>query len=207
MSEKFTEIDIQTQYALIGEFVVRFEDINDWLRFLIPKIIFPDKQSKLQTQNIGSLIENITADPLRSKFDSLISDSFTAYPKLSQLNLKLSSKIVELPQIRNTIVHGAYRLGWKDFEGNLSSDTLSVQHSKATKKGFEKRSKIISTKTLENLNRDMIKVSKSYNYIGAIIDCLNHHNLPEQADKYLIFLDKEIDSFNKMKLDEILTLN
>jgi len=207
MEEIFTDINIQKQYSLIGEFVVRFEDINDWFKFLIPRIISPINQSDLQLRNINSLTENITAKPLRTKLDSLIADNFPNYPRLSELNNKLSSKIVTLPEIRNTIVHGSYRLGWKDFDGNLSGNTLSIQHSKTTKQGFEKRSKIISTEKLENLNKNMIKVSKSYNYIAAIIRCLKYHKLPEQADKYILWLEDEINSIKKFKLEEIDILN
>lgn len=207
MEEIFTDINIQKQYSLIGEFVVRFEDINDWFKFLIPRIIFPINQSDLQLRNINSLTENITAKPLRTKLDSLISDNFPDYPRLSELNNKLSSKIVNLPEIRNTIVHGSYRLGWKDFDGNLSGNTLSIQHSKTTKQGFEKRSKIISTEKLENLNKNMIKVSKSYDYIAAIIRCLKYHKLPEQAGKYILWLEDEINSIKKFKLEEIDILN
>lgn len=207
MDEIFTNINIQKQYSLIGEFVVRFEDINDWIKFLIPRIIFPSEQSDLQLRNINSLTENITAKPLRTKLDSLIADNFPNYPRLSELNNKLSSKIVDLPEIRNTIVHGSYRLGWKDFDGNLSSNTLSIQHSKTTKKGFEKRLKIISTEKLENLNNNIKKVSKSYNYIAGIINCLKYHNLPEQADKYVLWLEDEIKSIKKFKLEGIDILN
>ena len=207
MIPEFTKVDVKQQYALIGEFIVRFEDVNDWVRFLIPKIIFPSNRSELQSRNIDSLIENITADQLRTKFDSLLADNFPNCPRLSELNNKLSAKTVDLAKIRNTIVHGAYRLGWKDQEGNLSNNTLSIKHGKATKRGFEKRSRIISTEKLESLNADLFKVSKAYNYIAAVIDTLNNYQLPKQADKFIMFLEDEIKSIPKFKFEEIDILN
>ncbi|WP_127022004.1 hypothetical protein [Flagellimonas beolgyonensis] len=207
MKDPLKNINVEKQFMLIGEFIVRFEDINDWIRFLIPRIIFKEDQTELQVKSIESLTESITAYPLRIKLDSIIADNFRNCERLVRLNQRLSSKQEKLPEIRNTITHGSYRLGWKDFSGNLSSETLSIQHGKATKGGFEKRSRIISTIKLEEMNKNLIRVSKSYNYIAAIIRCLNYHDLPNQADKYLDWLEEEINSIEKFKLEEVDILN
>jgi hypothetical protein len=207
MKEEFTEKDLERQKALIGDFIIRFERLNDWIRFILPNIIFSKQITKLELENIETLMTDLGAEQLRSKFDSLIFDNFSSFPELSKTNNKLSIKVSELTSIRNSIAHGTYRLGWKDFNAELSDDTFSLRHSKSTKKGYEKRSKIISTKDLIELNQQLEKLASCYKLVYIIIRNLSHHNRIDLAGKNLEVLIKKIDEIGKINLKHLDILN
>src|SRR5690606_23397177 len=127
--------------------------------------------STKNSKNFDCLTSELTTNPLKSKFDSLLADNFKHLEKLINLNKSLSNKVTKVQEIRNTIVHSSYRLGWKNFNGELDVDTLSIRKSKSTKDGFEKRAMIISTTQLKEYNSDLKKISSCYNLIAAIIEC------------------------------------
>ncbi len=207
MKEEFTEKGLEKQKALIGDFIIRFESLNDWIRFILPNIIFKKQITELELKNIETLMTDLGAEQLRSKFDLLIFDNFSSFPELSKTNNKLSNKISELTSIRNSIAHGTYRLGWKDFNAELSDDTFSLRHSKSTKKGYEKRSKILSTKDLIELNEQLEKLAFCYKLIHIIIRNLSNHNRIDLAEKNLQALVKKIDEIDKINLKHLDILN
>lgn len=192
---------LEIQKALIGEFVIFFEDINDWIRFLIPKIIFKGKIDKTQIKNIDCLTEQLTLEPLKSKFDALIADNFKDLKKLIEINKKLSIKISSFTTIRNSIVHGSYRLGWENFQGILTNNSFSLRHSKSTKKGFEKRAMIVSIDKLKELNLELKKISFCLNLIAAILDTHFGYKLEKQTEIYLNLLDNEVNNIKNSKLE------
>ncbi|ADY28197.1 hypothetical protein Celly_0362 [Cellulophaga lytica DSM 7489] len=207
MKEEFTEKGSEKQKALIGDFIIRFESLNDWIRFILPNIIFKKQITELELKNIETLMTDLGAEQLRTKFDSLIFDNFSSFPELSKTNNKLSNKVSELTSIRNSIAHGTYRLGWKDFKAELSDDTFSLRHSKSTKRGYKKRSKIISTKDLIELNELLEKLAFCYKLIHIIIRNLSNHNRIDLAEKNLHALVKKIDEIDKINLKHLDVLN
>lgn len=209
MKQEFTKEEIEKQKALIGEFVIRFEDINDWIRFIIQHIILKDIEPvyELLSKNIETLLSDITAEPLRSKFDSLIVDNFNDYPELIKFNNLLSNKLQDLTTIRNSLVHGSYRLGWKNFQGEVSSNTLSLRHSRPTKRGFEKRSKIFLTTELSKLNHTLIQIAGCYNSIQVIIGFIKTGMENDSINELIQNLGQEINSIEKIKLSHIDILN
>jgi len=207
MEEEFTDEGFEKQKALIGEFIIRFENLNDWIRLILPKIIFPKVITKTELNNIETLMTDLGAEQLKSKFDSLIFDNFSSFPELSKTNNKLSNKVSELTSIRNSIAHGSYRLGWKDFNAELRDNTFSLRHSKSTKKGYEKRSKIISIKDLIELNEQLNELASCYKLISIIIRNLSYHNRIDLAEKNLKLLVNKIDEIDKINLKHLDILN
>lgn len=205
--EIFTEEGKEKQKALIGEFIINFENLNDWMRFIIPSIILKENLSNVNIKNIETLLTDLAAESLRSKFDSLIYDNFKSFPDFVNTNKILSKKVADLNQVRNSIAHGSYRLGWKDFEGGMSDESLSLRHSKPTKSGYEKRSKIISTSDLIELNENLLKVSSCYNSIAIIIRNIYVHKNKIQAIKFIEKLSLQVNNINKLKLDYLDILN
>jgi len=203
MKIDFTKEGLEKQKALVGEFVIHFEDLNDWIRFLIPRIIYKKFDNDLQLRNINCLTEGLSSDQLRNKFDSLIADNFKDLKKFIKVNQELSTKTAQFTTIRNSIVHGSYRLGWKNLNGEMNDSSFSLKHSKSTKKGFEQRSMIISIENLKELNQQLKLISYCYNLIASVRDThWNYENL-EQTEKYVDLLDKEVKKLKKPKLEHL----
>jgi hypothetical protein len=207
MEEEFSREGIEKQKALIGDFVIQFEHLNDWIRFIIPEILFQMPVPEIDKNNVETLLTDIGAELLRSKFDSLVADNFSDYPDFIECNKKLSNKIANLTTIRNSIVHGTYRLGWKNFQAELSDSTFSLRHSKTTKNGYERRSKIISIEELEFLVQTMRRISACYNSISVIIQNIKVTKRMDLASKYLTQLENQLESINNPKLKHLDIIN
>lgn len=192
-----TENQVNYQKQLIGEFIILFENLNGIVRFIIPKIIFTSSITERQNKNIETLLEQLTFSPLLNKFDSLIADNYSDFQRLITLNKELSIKSGKLLEIRNTIAHGSYRLGWRDFDGNLSSEYFSLMRSKSTKSGFEKRSMIISINSIEDLIKQVRDLNNSYFRISSIITFIN---LNQDISAHLDCLENEIHCIKVTKI-------
>jgi hypothetical protein len=191
---------IKTQKALIGEFIILFENINEWIRFIIPRIILLNFSDQLGINNIHTLLEGLTSDPLRNKLDSLINDNFSEFATVTLINKKLSKKVTELPQIRNSIAHGTYRLGWEDHVGNLNPEFFSLMHPKATKNGFEKRSKIIEIKTIEKLIFQMKLIMDCYANLTSIITQINLGKNETDITKFITLIENNLKEIGTIEL-------
>jgi len=130
-----TEEEIKNQTALIGAFIINFEKVCALIRFIILKICYPN-YTKLENNNIEILLEGLTSDPLRKKLEALIYDNYQEEEELIRLSNLVSKKFSLLIPIRNSIAHGSMLMGYAGFDGELSSDTLLLKHSKSTKQGI-----------------------------------------------------------------------
>lgn len=164
----YTQEDSDNQSTMIGKFFVQFDQTISVIPFNIPQIIYKRRCTLLEKQNIETLLSDLTASSLREKFDSLIADNYSKFPELIATNKKLSTSIAEMSQIRNSFAHGSYRLGWKNFDGELDKTHFSLRHSKATKKGFEKRSKIYKLEQVEKLILQLHIMQNAYSKLSAI---------------------------------------
>ena len=207
MEDEISNKDFEKQEALIGRFIISFESINDWIRFIIPVIIFPNGVNEIQRRNIDSLLTDLGADQLRLKFDSLIFDSFSSFHGFIKVNNILSKKVSDLIPIRNSIAHGSYRLGWKNFNLESSNSTFSLRHSKSTKKGYQKRSKIISVDDLDNLIKITDEIISCYHKISVIIKHLNIHKKVDLAENKIIQLTEEVNNLDKINLPHLDIIN
>ena len=176
MDSKSTSEKLAKQRELIGDFFIQFDRAISSIPFLIPQIVFPINITKEQNVNIETLLAGMNAHQLKVKFDSLIIDNFKDQAELIQLNKKLSNKTTKLIEIRNSFAHGSYRIGWSNFSGEISENTFSLKHSKETKTGYEKRSKIHTTKELEKLIYQEHQIYSCYMQIAAIFDTIAMDN-------------------------------
>ena len=207
MKEEYNSDYIKDQRALVGEFVMRFENLNDWMRHIIPMIICENVDSKIQVRNIETLLADVTSEQLRSKFESLIFDNFSAYPKFINANKVFFKRTSDISKIRNSIVHGSYRLGWMNFVGEVSAETFSLRHSKATKGGYEKRSKIISNESLINLNGNLQKMGNSFNHIAVIVRLIMINKIPDKAQPNIKQFAERVLEQDKLELKHLDILN
>jgi hypothetical protein len=164
----YTQEDADNQTALIGKFFVQFDQAISVIPYNIPQIIYRRQCTIIEKRNIETLLSDLTASSLREKFDSLLADNYSEFPELIKFNKKLSSTVAEMSQIRNSFAHGSYRLGWKNFDAELDKSHFSLRHSKATKSGFEKRSKIYNIEQVEKLIRQLLIIQNAYFKLSAI---------------------------------------
>ena len=207
MELEFSNEGLERQKTLIGDFIIQFEHLNDWMRFTIPRIIYGVFPTELKMRNIETLLTDLGAESLKSKFDSLLVDNFQDHPKLIDLNNKLSTKFSSLCNIRNTIAHGTYRLGWKNFNAGMNDESFSIRHSKATKKGYQKRSKIISVAELESLIISVRSLYPCYSHINTYIRCIQKKERNELKERYIKELERLVSSIDKIKFEHLNILN
>ena len=169
MEEYFTLEDSHYQNRIIGEFFIKFDSAISTIPFIIPQIIYDRHYSNLEQRNIETLLVGMTASSLKTIFDSLLFDNYKSIPELLSENNKISKALAVIIEYRNSFAHGSYRIGWKDLNGNMHKDYLSLRHSKATKDGYEKRSGIYSISQIEKLINQLRTISSSYLLINTIL--------------------------------------
>ncbi|MBE9467888.1 MAG: hypothetical protein IMY72_06135 [Bacteroidetes bacterium] len=192
-----TENELNKQKSLIGEFVIRFEQICALIRLMILEVCYPN-YTKLQNNNTETLLEGLTSDPLRKKLEALIYDNFPNDDEMLLLNKKISDKFNKIIPIRNSIAHGSMLMGWKNFKGELSADTFLLKHSKTTKKGIDRNSKIINIKSIEKLIKQINWIDIYYSTLYILID---RNKTKKDKEQYLNRLKKDIDKIGKIELD------
>lgn len=189
--------EIKNQTALIGNYIICFEQISAFLRFIILKICYPD-YSKTQSNNIEILLEGLTADPLRKKLEALVYDNFPEEMELRKLNNELSKKFEKLIPIRNSIAHGSILVCYNGFDGELSSDTFLLKHSKATKTGIDRNSMIINLNSLQKLIIQARQIDGAYSQLGVLIDKdINDEN----KELHLDILKEKIKKIGTIELE------
>jgi hypothetical protein len=196
----YTQEDADNQSKLIGKFFVQFDQTISIIPFMIPKIIYKRNCSNIEKRNIETLLSDLTASSLREKFDSLLADNYSEFTDLIEANKKLSTSLAEMAQIRNTFAHGSYRLGWKNFDGELDKDHFSLRHSKATKNGYEKRSKIHNMEQVEKLIKQLLIMQNAYFKLSTIF-MLNNGN--QQFLEYIEIFKVDVSKIGKVQFSTI----
>ncbi|MCK4664711.1 MAG: hypothetical protein KAT68_17710 [Bacteroidales bacterium] len=192
-----TKDEIKNQNALIGEFIICFERICAIIRFVILRICYPD-YNMIQNNNIETLLEGLTSDPLRKKLEALIYDNFPKESDLLSLNKNLSNKFYKMITIRNTIAHGSMMLGRKSFDGKLSADTFLLKKSKITKTGIDKNSIIVNIASIQRLIKQAHFINNAYSQLWVLIDS----NIKEKKkESHLERLKEQIDNIGTIKFD------
>lgn len=197
----FTKSDEDYQSKIIGEFFVYFDMAISVIPFGIPKIIYKRNYTELEKRNIQTLLSGMVASSLKISFDSLLADNYKELPELIKINDNLSKSLDKITEIRNSFAHGSYRIGWKDFDGNMDKDFFSLRHSKATKKGYEKRSGIYKISQLENLINELRIMQKSYLLIFTIITLKNQN---QDFNMYMDILRETLKSIGKLDFKPLL---
>lgn len=197
MSNIPTMDENKVQKALIGDLIIEFEQISAFIRYIILIICYPN-HTLIQNNNIETLLEGLTSDPLRKKLEALIYDNYSECLELLELNKKLSDKFNLMIQIRNSIAHGSLLIGWKNFNGELSADTFLLKHTKTTKTGIDRNSKIINIKSIERLNKQMQTINSAYSNLCVLI---NKDISNENRELYLKRLKNLIDKIGSIELN------
>jgi len=194
-----SEDEMNKQRQLIGEFIIEFEQICGFIRFIILDILYPNA-SKLDNNNVEILLEGLTADPLRKKLESLIFDNYNDDKELINFSKEISKKFESLISIRNSFAHGSILLGRKNLSGESSGNTFLLKHSKTTKEGIDRNSMIIENSNLEYLIEQTRDIYNIYSHIILLIDKEYPENNRNFSKEYIT---KKIESIGKIELKPI----
>ncbi len=126
--QKRRQEDVDDLYRSIGEFVVKFEHVC----FAVQTgILFLLDQAGLHNQNISQvLLAGVTADPLRTLFESLVAETQT----LNDIELKMVKNALKrfqkLTEERNDIVHSTWFIGWGNENTTDFSNAAGMKYHK-----------------------------------------------------------------------------
>ncbi|KOP38879.1 MULTISPECIES: hypothetical protein [unclassified Flavobacterium] len=199
----FEENDINHQRKIIGEFFLQFDTVISTIPFNIPRIIYKKDHTELEKRNIETLLCAMTASTLKISYDSLIFDNYKELPELVKANKEISKIVDKVTEIRNSFAHGSYRLGWKDFDGNIDKDYFSLRHSKATKSGYEKRSWIYKISQVELLIKQLQNINNAYLLMNTIVFL---HSQEQEIDSHIANLTESIPKIGKIEFKPIMEL-
>jgi hypothetical protein len=196
MNKLLSKDEIKNQNALIGEFLIGFEQICAAIRFTILNVLFPN-YSEVQNNNVEILLTDLTGYPLIKKLEALIQYNYSEEKDLLTLNKKLSDVFCKMNGLRNSIIHGSKLIGWKSFSGDLSSETLLLKHSKIVKSGFDRNSMIINISEIRKLIKQIQLLGNAYLLLHVLVDKM----IPvESKVTYLKELKATIESVGDIKL-------
>ena len=181
-------------YLEYGKFIIHFENINFQMCYIIRKICTNNNMFGDEDKRIDILLEGITANPLLSKFRSiLITTDIFENPDIKKLIDNFIKNFTKAIETRNFIAHGTFFAG--DALGNINN--FEVRKPKLGSKGYQQNVNTISIDALKKLNFDMQKLE---NFIGYFNRYLSK-NSPEN------FKNKIYDEMRSNLEDVNLTLD
>jgi hypothetical protein len=124
----------------------------------------------VEDKRIEILLQGLTAQPILTKFQSIILTSELLENKevMTMIETFISNfqKVIEH---RNFLAHGTFSYG--DPHANI--DKFQVRNTKLNKKGFYDNTNIISLESLRELNKGLSKLTEFINLLGFYI---SHHS-------------------------------
>lgn len=163
-------------YRAIGEFVVKFEHVCLGMNVAIAAML---ERAGLRDQRIGSvLIANLTADPLRVLFESLVAQTGWLKGKQHEELRQLLIRVQKLTAERNDIVHGAWLIDWYNYS--------SLQNDFSSASGFKlhKNKKGVATKSFEKTVSDFRKLTAEAESLrDALHKILGHFIFDENGNQ------------------------
>ncbi|ODS33581.1 MAG: hypothetical protein SCARUB_01315 [Candidatus Scalindua rubra] len=150
--------DTDELYCSIGEFVVKFEHVCHALQTDIVSLL---DRAGLHNQSITQiLLAGITAEPLRTLFESLVCETQTLNNIERKILKNALNRFQSLTQERNDIVHSIWFIGW----GNESS----ADFSEASGMKFHKNKSGAALKTFNQKAKDFDKLSQEAESLAKI---------------------------------------
>jgi len=152
------ERDTNELYRSIGEFVVKFEHVCSAIQ---TSIIFLLDRAGLHNQSITQiLLAGLTADPLRTLFESLIAET-QVLDDIERKIVKVAlNRFQKLTEERNDIVHSVWFIGW----GNEST----TDFSEVTGMKFHKNKGGAVVKSFGRKADDFVKLSEEADLLSKI---------------------------------------
>lgn len=194
----------ESQNALIGEFIIRFEAICGFIRYNILNLCYPQPK-EIERYIIDSLLEGLGADNLRKKLEALIYGIHKDRESLITVNKKVSTKFTELISVRNKIAHGFILPHWATHEGKLSPDHMLIQKSTHTAKGTTKNSMIVKADNIKHLINQAGKLYHAYSVLGMLCGKINM--APMTFEKFINDINSTLKDCGKIKIQYEHNLN
>ena len=162
--------DFQTSelYANIGEFVVKFEHVCNAMR---TAITFMLHNQGLKNQQVTSiLLAGYTAESLRTLFESLIGELIKTNDIEKKIIKNIFSRIKELTEKRNDVVHSTWYIGW----GNEHTQDFS----EAPGHKLHRNKKGVSLKIFRYKAEDFSKLAEKADKLSSLVmrlhGCINN---------------------------------
>ncbi len=168
-----SKVDWTKQYAIVGEYVVQFEQIVERIRFGLSAIFQIRGLADWRLSEIAFGQKQFTADPLITCYQSIcnellknISDSEDILENVKGFKNNFSKQI----QFRNDLLHSYYPIGSNTItiSDNPNPPGLKVIKTSPTSKGARKKEVANSIEDvkkhiiqLEKLNSEFMKVDSS----------------------------------------------
>jgi len=160
---------MERYYTEYGKFIIHFEEICFVLNHIIRKICTQKNMFSIEDKRIEILLQGLTAQPILTKFQSIILTSELLENKevMTMIETFISNfqKVIEH---RNFLAHGTFFYG--DPHANI--DKFQVRNTKLNKKGFYDNTNIISIESLSDLNKGLFKLMEFIKLLGFYIS--NH---------------------------------
>lgn len=186
MSNEKYQRQTQELYALIGEFVVKFEMLCQHMRLAI--LMNCSDSSIDSKRSLHALMAEMAASQLLNSFKAVMFEQ----PNQTEFGRKLFSTLCNQIKIlieqRNEIVHGTHYIGWgnQDTEDWSSVDRVRM---KITKDGLDFRSQVINEESMRPLIEDCDSFAQHVLGLASLL--LPFPNPPSFEKNYTI-LDKKV---------------
>jgi hypothetical protein len=153
-------------YKEYGKFIIHFENVCFTMNYCIRHICTKGKMFSSEDKNIEILLQGLTAQPILTKFKAIFfnSEHFKNNEFLELFNI-FNNNFIKVIEFRNFIAHGTFFYG--DPYGNI--DKFQIRNTKINKKGFYDNTNIIDISSLENLNKDIVKLENFLGYLSIYI--------------------------------------
>ncbi len=120
--------DTAELYCAIGEFVVKFEHVCHAIQ---TAIVFLLARAGLRNQSVTQiLLAGATADPLRTLFESLVSQIQTLNDNERKIMKNALNRFQKLTAKRNDIVHSTWFIDWGNESSTDFSETTGIKYHK-----------------------------------------------------------------------------
>lgn len=148
---------MEKYYVEYGKFIIHFEKICFSLNYIIREICTDKKMFDVEDKRIEILLQGLTAQPILSKFRSIILTSeFSNDKELMRIIEAFISNFQKVIEYRNLLSHGTFFYG--DPYGNV--DKFQLRSTKLNKEGFYDNTNIVSIESLSSLNSAVTQLTE-----------------------------------------------
>lgn len=166
--EQVNKIDLTEKYALIGRFVVNFENIVQEIRFTLSAIF---QIQGLKTWDISKVVfsqKQFTADPLISCLESIcyqiLKDDADSKELLKSIS-EFKKRFIKQVEMRNDLLHSTFYLG--ESENIVSSDIIPENEFYVTKHTAKKEGAVLKivAETTDDIKKHLDDLDALYEEI------------------------------------------
>jgi len=189
------------QKLQVGTFLIAFEHICNEIRNGISLICYPDQLSVHQ-KNIETLLEGLTADPLRKKFEAIVYDNNSDREKVIEYNKIISNRFSELIIARNKIAHGTITPVYDFIDDELHPTSFILKKIHHSKAGTKSNMYMLGEDSLERIINQTYALHRVYMNFIPYAHPLSSDHLWKSVEELIEMLLIDIDKIKLNPLNE-----